>query len=165
MIAYWQMNLSVLYPPRTVVRKNVVNFFHAIKLSPCVKRCGFRMRSANKLEVHRNVHIDTHGHKVVTFENMEVCCTAWYTIHAVSKVDFYRFRMYSSVGRRSRFHGNSGTKKPRKTTLQGSATLSTIIVSLGRCNVPQNEDIVFRGENCTNGVAHGHKMEKHINGH
>jgi hypothetical protein len=90
----------------------------------------FRMRSAKKLEVHRNVHIDTHGHKVVTLENVEVCCTAWYTIHAVSKADFYRFRKYSSVGRRSRFHGNSGTKKPKEATLQASATLSTIIVPL-----------------------------------
>jgi hypothetical protein len=90
----------------------------------------FRMRSAKKLEVHRNVHIDTHGHKVVTLENVEVCCTAWYTIHAVSKSDFYRFQKYSSLGRRSRFHGNSGTKKPREATLQASATLSTIIVPL-----------------------------------
>jgi hypothetical protein len=90
----------------------------------------FRMRSAKKLEVHRNLHIDNHGHKVVTLENVEVCCTAWYTIHAVSKADFYRFRKYSASGRRSRFHGNSGTKKPREATLQASATLSTIIVPL-----------------------------------
>jgi hypothetical protein len=90
----------------------------------------FRMRSAKKLEVHRNVHIDTHGNKVVTLENVEVCCTAWYTIHAVSKADFYRFRKYSLMGRRSRFHGNSGTKTPMEATLEASATLSTIIVSL-----------------------------------
>jgi hypothetical protein len=90
----------------------------------------FRMRSAKKLKVHRNLHLDAHGHKVVTLENVEVCCTAWYTIHAVSKADFYMFRKYSSLGRRSRFHGNSGTKKPREATLQASATLSTIIVSL-----------------------------------
>ena len=90
----------------------------------------FRMRSAKKLEVHRNLHLDAHGHKVVTLENVEVCCTAWYTIHAVSKADFYRFRKYSSLGRRSRFHGNAGTKKPREATLQASATLSTIIVPL-----------------------------------
>ena len=90
----------------------------------------FRMRSAKKLEVHRNLHIDSHGHKVVTLENVEVCCTAWYTIHAVSKADFYRFRKYSASGRRSRFHGNSGAKKPRDATIQASATLSTIIVPL-----------------------------------
>ena len=31
----------------------------------------FRMRSTKKLEVHRNLHIDSHGHKVVTLENVE----------------------------------------------------------------------------------------------
>jgi hypothetical protein len=36
----------------------------------------FRMRSAKKLEIHRNLHLDAHGHKVVTLENVEVCCTA-----------------------------------------------------------------------------------------
>ena len=88
------------------------------------------MRSAKKLEVHRNLHIDSNGHKVVTLENMEVCCIAWYTIHAVSNADFYRFRKYLVSGCRSCFHGNSGTKKPMDVTLQASATLSTIIVSL-----------------------------------
>ena len=36
----------------------------------------FQMRSSKKLEVHINLHIDIHGHKVVTLENVEVCCTA-----------------------------------------------------------------------------------------
>jgi len=90
----------------------------------------FRMRSAKKLEVHRNMHLDAGGCKVVTLENIEVCCRAWYIIHAVSKADFYRFRNYSLQGRRSRFHGNSGAKKPREATLQAAATLSTIIMSL-----------------------------------
>ena len=78
----------------------------------------FRMRSAKKLEVHRNMHFDAKGRRVVTLENIEVCCAAWYIIHAVSKADFYRFRNYSMQGRRSRFHGNYGTKKPREATLQ-----------------------------------------------
>ena len=54
----------------------------------------FRMRSAKKLEVHRNLHIDSNGHKVVTLENMEVCCIAWYTIHAVSNADFYSSKVF-----------------------------------------------------------------------
>ena len=53
------------------------------------------MRSAKKLEVHKKLHIDANGHKVVILENVEVCCTAWYTIHAVSKADCYRFQKYS----------------------------------------------------------------------
>ena len=51
----------------------------------------FRMRSAKKLEVHRNMHFDAGGRKVVTLENVEVCCRAWYIIHAVSKADLNRF--------------------------------------------------------------------------
>ena len=91
---------------------------------------GFLYEVNKKLEVHLNLHINTHGHKVVTLENVEVCCIAWYIIHAVSKADFYRFWKYSMLDCRSRFHGNSCTKKPRNATLQASATLSTIIVPL-----------------------------------
>ena len=90
----------------------------------------FHIRSAKKLEVHKNLHIDTHGHKAATLENVEVCCTMWYIIHALSKTTFYRFWKYFLLGRRYRFHSNSGTKKPREATLQASATLSTIIVPL-----------------------------------
>ena len=32
----------------------------------------FHMKLAKKLEVHKNLYIDTHGHKVVTLENVEV---------------------------------------------------------------------------------------------
>ena len=88
------------------------------------------MRLAKNLRSKKILHIYTHGHKVVTFDNVEVCCTMWYIIHAVSNVDFYRFWKYFLLGRRFRFHGNSGTKKPKKATFQASATFSTIIVPL-----------------------------------
>ena len=74
------------------------------------------MRSAKKLEVHKNLHIDIYGHKAVILEDVEVCCTTWYIIHVVSKTSFYKFQNYSSLGRRSRFHGNSGIKKPKEAT-------------------------------------------------
>ena len=90
----------------------------------------FCMMSAQKLKVHKNLHINTHGHKLVTLENVEMCCTSWYTIHAISKANFYRFWEYFLLGHRSQFHGNLGTKKPREATLQASSILSTIIVPL-----------------------------------
>ena len=90
----------------------------------------FCMRSAKKLEVYRNIHFDAEGRKVVILKNIEFCCTAWYIIHAVSKTNFYRFRNYLLQGQRSRFHDNSGTKKPREATFQAAATLSTIITPL-----------------------------------
>jgi hypothetical protein len=61
---------------------------------------------------------------------------------------FYRFRNYSLQGRRSRFHDNSGTKKPREATLQAAATLSTIIMPLAEAmphktrTLPSGEKIV-----------------------
>ena len=113
----------------------------------------FRMRSAKKLTVHKNLHIDTYGHKVVTLENVKVCCMAWYIIHAVSKADFYRFRKYSSLGRHSRFHGNSGTKKPREATFQAFAILSTIIVPLANA-MPYKTRILSSGEKVVQMVLH-----------
>ena len=132
-IAYLERTLSVKCPQMTFAQRNLANFFRGKKIRSLRQEmwlADFRMRSAKKLEVHRNLHVDTHGNKVVTLENVEVCCTAWYSIHVVSKADFYRFRKYYLLGRRSRFHGNSGTKKPREATLQASATLSIIIISL-----------------------------------
>ena len=34
------------------------------------------MRSVKKLEVYKNLYVDIHGYKVVTLENVELCCTA-----------------------------------------------------------------------------------------
>jgi hypothetical protein len=90
----------------------------------------FRLRSTKKLDVHRAIHVNGAGRKVITIESIDVCCKAWYTIHGVSKADFYRQAAYAKEGRRSRHHGNVGLKKPREATRQATATLATIIVPL-----------------------------------
>ena len=90
----------------------------------------FRLRSTKKLDVHRAIHVNGAGRKVITIESMDVCCKAWYTIHGVSKADFYRQGSYAKEGRRSRHHGNIGLKKPRESTRQATATLATIIAPL-----------------------------------
>ena len=90
----------------------------------------FRLRSTKKLDVHRAIHVNDAGRKVITIESMDVCCKAWYTIHGVSKADFYRQATYAKEGRRSRHHGNIGLKKPRESTRQAIATLATIIAPL-----------------------------------
>ena len=43
----------------------------------------FHMCSTKKLEVHYNIHMDGQGHKMVTLENVEVCCNAWYIVCVV----------------------------------------------------------------------------------
>ena len=107
---------------------------------------NFCMRSAKKLEVHGNMHFNAKGRKVVTLENIEVCCTAWYIIHAVSKAEFYGFQNYLLQGQCSWFHGNFGTKKPRVATLQVAATLSTIIMPLADA-MPYKTRTLPSGEN------------------
>ena len=59
--------------------KKCCQFFPREKISSLHQEMwlvDFCMRSTKKLEVHRNLHIDTYGHKVVTLENVEVCCIA-----------------------------------------------------------------------------------------
>ena len=48
----------------------------------------FPLRSTKKLDVHRAIHVNGTGRKVITIESIDVCCKAWYTIHGMSKADF-----------------------------------------------------------------------------
>ena len=105
----------------------------------------FRLRSTKKLDVHRAIHVNGAGRKVITLESIDVCCTAWYTIHGVSKAEFYRQAGYAKEGRRSRHHGNLGLKKPREATRQASATLATIIVPLADA-MPHKTRTIATGE-------------------
>lgn len=83
-----------------------------------------------ELKVHRNIHIDVHGHKVVTLETVEVYCIAWCIDHAILKVGFEKFWKYSSMGRPSWLYNNFGTKKFEEATLQATTILVNIIVTL-----------------------------------
>jgi hypothetical protein len=105
----------------------------------------FRLRSTKKLDVHRGIHVNAAGRKVITIESIDVCCKAWYIIHGVSKADFYRQATYAKEGRRSRHHGNVGLKKPREATRQAVATLATIIVPLADA-MPHKTRTLMTGE-------------------
>jgi hypothetical protein len=43
----------------------------------------FRLRSTKKLDVHRAIHVNGAGRKVITFESIDVCCTEWYMMTLV----------------------------------------------------------------------------------
>ena len=105
----------------------------------------FRLRSTKKLDVHRAIHVNGAGRKVITLENIDVCCTAWYSIHGISKTEFYRQSGYAKEGRRSRHHGNLGLTKPREATRQATATLATIIVPLADA-MPHKTRTIVTGE-------------------
>ncbi len=57
-----------------------------------------------------------------------MCPIAWWTIHGVSKATFYRYREMAKDGKQAEVHGNLGSKKPRKHTVQATATLRTLVV-------------------------------------
>ena len=79
------------------------------------------------LEVHRQKHKDPHGKEWVTLKGREVCLTAWWTIHGISKATFYRYKEMAESGQQADGHGNLGSKKPRAQTLQATATLRMLI--------------------------------------
>ena len=83
--------------------------------------------------------------KVITLENIDVCCMAWYTIHSVSKAEFYRQVAYAKECCQSHHHENVGLKNPRKVTRQATATLATITVPLVDA-MPQKTRTLTTGE-------------------
>ena len=120
-------------PQIIVVYIDVANGFlknkmYAIHEEMCLG--NFRLRSTKEFDVHRTIHVNKAGRKIVTLESIDVCCTAWYTIHDVSKTEFSRQVAYAKECRRFRHHGNVGLKKPMEATIQAISTMVTIVVPL-----------------------------------
>ena len=76
----------------------------------------FKHRAFMKIEVHRQVHRDTHGRRMVTVEEIPICMRAWMHISGVLESTFYRYQTYMNNGREALGHGNKGLLKPRKHT-------------------------------------------------
>nr|PNR45284.1 hypothetical protein PHYPA_015055 [Physcomitrium patens] len=87
----------------------------------------FQFRAHMKLDVHRAVHRDASGRKMVTVEGINVCLRAWMHISGVSEATFYRYQAYVKANREARDHGNTRLPKPRKHTEQATATLKCIL--------------------------------------
>ena len=69
-----------------------------------------------KTEVHRAVHRDVRGQRMVTVEGISVCMRAWMHISGVQQATFYRYQAYARANREASEHGNTGLAKPRKHT-------------------------------------------------
>ena len=78
--------------------------------------------------MHRQIHKDLAGKEWITLKGREVCPTAWWTIHGISKATFYRYKDMAKAGKQAEGHGNLELKKPRTHTLQATAMLRTLIV-------------------------------------
>ena len=67
---------------------------------------------------------------VITFESIDMCCTTWYIIQGVYKMESNTQTSYAKEGRQSRNHGKLALKNPRKAIQQTIAILATIIMPL-----------------------------------
>ena len=87
----------------------------------------FKFRYHVKLDVHQQVHVNVEGKRVVTMEGIDVCLSAWRHITGVSDSTFHRFQGYAAKGESAQPHGNVGSEKPQKHTLQVAATLQCVL--------------------------------------
>jgi hypothetical protein len=80
-----------------------------------------------KTEVHRQIHRDARGRRMVTVEEINVCLRAWMHIAGVAESTFYRYTKYMKDNREAKDHGNMGLLKPREHTEQATASLKCIL--------------------------------------
>ena len=80
-----------------------------------------------KIEVHRSLHRDAHGRRMVIVEGISVCMRAWMHMSGVPKATFYQYQAYARANREASDHGNTGLAKARKHTQQATATLKCIL--------------------------------------
>ena len=80
-----------------------------------------------KTDVHRLVHRDAHGRRMVTMEGINVCMRAWMHISEVSEATFYRYQKQARANVEAKEHGNIGLAKIRKHTEQATTTLKCIL--------------------------------------
>ena len=65
-----------------------------------------------KTEVHRAVHRDARGRRMVTVEGISVCMH----IFGVPQATFYQYQGYARANWEASEHGNTELAKPRKHT-------------------------------------------------
>ena len=87
----------------------------------------FKFRAHIETEVHRAVHRDAWGRRMVTVEEISVCMRAWMHIFGVPQATFYRYQAYVRANWKASEHGNTRLAKPRKHTQQAMATLKCIL--------------------------------------
>ena len=68
----------------------------------------FKFRAHIKIDVHRPVHRDARGQRMVTVEEISVCMRAWMHIFGVLEAIFYRYQAYARANQEATEHGNMG---------------------------------------------------------
>ena len=120
-----------LVSSRVCCLKNCVQPFPREKIKSFRERMynqsTFKFRAHMKTEVHRAVHKDARGRRMVMVEGISVCMRAWMHIFGVPQATFYRYQAYARANREASEHGNTGLAEPRKHTQQATATLKCIL--------------------------------------
>jgi hypothetical protein len=97
-------------------KRNCVQPFSRAKIRLLRERMylqtNFEFKNHLKLDVHRPIHADVEGRRVVTLEGEDVCLAAWRHIMGVPETTFYRYAGYAADGQSAQKHGNSGLLKP-----------------------------------------------------
>jgi hypothetical protein len=65
--------------------------------------------------------------KFITLANRDVCESAWYIIHGLSRLAFFLYKSAAKAGSVSGCHGNLGVLRPHAHTIQAEANMMTII--------------------------------------
>ena len=80
-----------------------------------------------QLDVHRQIHINNLGNRIVTLEGIDVCSHAWYLIHGIEKSTFHRHAKDVENGARMGEHGNTMSKKTQIHTVQATTMLRCLV--------------------------------------
>ena len=120
-----------LVSSRVCCLKNCVQSFPRKKIKSfreqMYNQSTFKLRAHMKTKVHRAIHRDARGRRMVTVEGTSVCMRAWMHISGVPQATFYRYQAYARANREANEHGNTGLAKPRKHTQQATAMLKCIL--------------------------------------
>jgi len=65
--------------------------------------------------------------RIITLEGADVCITAWYLIHEISKSTYHGYMIKYKDGVVLGMHGNKGIKQLRIGTIQVTGTMKAII--------------------------------------
>ena len=98
-----------------------------------------------KLDVHRQVRVDSIGRNVVTLEGIDVCPSAWQHIMGVSETSFYLYARDAAAGVAAQPHGNTGLKKPRHHTVVATDALR-VILNRNADHMPHKTRVLPSGE-------------------
>ena len=79
-------------------------------------RSTFKFKAYMKTEVHKLVHRDVRGQRMVTVEEISVYMRAWMHISGVPEATFYQYQAYARANQEANKHGNTKLAKPRKHT-------------------------------------------------